>query len=125
MMIPYICPELPEAQKEALHYLVKTPLVYTTVALNNWRAFQRLGVSSVTCPGGYHTGFSLNHAQHIGGYRSHGTPDEPILIHMTRTPAQPGLPEREQHKAGRYEQIGSATVCTPVTNAQLVYRLLF
>src|SRR3546814_6353968 len=75
MMIPYICPELPEAQKEALHYLVKTPLVYTTVALNNWRAFQRLGVSSVTCPGGYHTGFSLNHAQHIGGYRSHGTPD--------------------------------------------------
>src|SRR3546814_7598030 len=88
MMIPYICPELPEAQKEALHYLVKTPLVYTTVALNNWRAFQRLGVSSVTCPGGYHTGFSLNHAQHIGGYRSHGTPDEPILIHMTRTPAR-------------------------------------
>jgi spermidine dehydrogenase len=27
MMIPYLCPELPAAQKEALHSLVKTPLV--------------------------------------------------------------------------------------------------
>jgi spermidine dehydrogenase len=30
-MIPYICPELPEKQKEALAYLVKAPLVYTHV----------------------------------------------------------------------------------------------
>src|SRR5215467_12540354 len=28
-MIPYLCPELPERQKEALSYLVKAPLVYT------------------------------------------------------------------------------------------------
>ena len=33
MMIPYIAPELPAAQKAALHQLVKVPLVYTTVAL--------------------------------------------------------------------------------------------
>src|SRR3546814_3376581 len=26
---------------------------------------------------------------------------------MTRTPAQPGLPEREQHKAGRYELLST------------------
>ena len=32
-MIPYICPELPERQKEALAYLVKAPLVYT----RTWR----------------------------------------------------------------------------------------
>src|SRR3546814_18599880 len=99
MMIPYICPELPEAQKEALHYLVKTPLVYTTVALNNWRAFQRLGVSSVTCPGGYHTGFSLNHAPHIGGERSPGTHAAPILLPMTAAPGQPGLPRPQIGRA--------------------------
>ena len=33
MMIPYLCPELPDAQKAALHELVKTPLVYTSVAV--------------------------------------------------------------------------------------------
>lgn len=107
MMIPYLCPELPQAQKTALHYLVKTPLVYTTVALNNWRAFQKLGVSNLSCPGGYHTGMSLNQAQTIGNYVSHGTPDQPILVHMTRTPAKPGLPEREQHEAGRYELLST------------------
>ncbi len=103
MMIPYLCPEMPEAQKAAQHALIKTPLVYTTVALRNWRAFERLKVSRVSAPGGYHSSFGLSQAQHIGGYQSHGTPDQPILVHMTRTPASPGLPEREQHKIGRYE----------------------
>ncbi len=37
MMIPYLCPELPAAQKAALHKLIKTPLVYTSVALRNWQ----------------------------------------------------------------------------------------
>ena len=32
-MIPYLCPQLPQKQKEALSYLVKVPLVYTNVAL--------------------------------------------------------------------------------------------
>jgi spermidine dehydrogenase len=103
MMIPYLCPELPADQKEALHYLVKTPLVYTSVALRNWQAFKKLGISGAHCPGGYHSEFRLNQPQHFGRYSSHGSPDEPILVHMTRTPAQPGLPEREQHKAGRME----------------------
>lgn len=107
MMIPYLCPDLPAAQKAALHELVKSPLVYTTVALNNWRAFAQLGVANVSCPGGYHTGMSLNQAQTIGDYASHGTPDEPILVHMTRTPAQPGLPEREQHRVGRAELLST------------------
>ena len=44
MMIPYLCPQLPKAQKEALHYLVKVPLVYTNVAISNWQSFVKLGV---------------------------------------------------------------------------------
>lgn len=103
MMIPYLCPEMPDAQKAALHYLVKTPLVYTTVALRNWQAFDRLKVSRVSAPGGYHSSFGLNQAQRIGGYQSYGTPDQPMLVHMTRTPAAPGLNEREQHKVGRLD----------------------
>jgi spermidine dehydrogenase len=38
MVIPYLCPDLPERQKAALHALVKTPLVHTSVAIRNWRA---------------------------------------------------------------------------------------
>ena len=103
MMIPYLCPELPDAQKAALHRLIKTPLVYTSVAIRNWRAFERLKLSRVYAPGGYHCYFHLNAHVDIGAYRSPTSADEPILVHMVRTPCKPGLPELDQHRAGRDE----------------------
>ncbi len=103
MMIPYLCPELPSAQKDALRYLVKTPLVYTSVAIRNWRAFAALGAHEIYAPGSYHSSVRLNQTVDIGGYRSVRSPDEPILVHMLRTPCMPGLDEREQHRIGRAE----------------------
>jgi spermidine dehydrogenase len=103
MMIPYICAELPNAQKEALRYGAKVPLVYSVVAVNNWRAFAKLGVQRVSSPGMYHTGVGLDQAVSIGDYKCSQNPDEPILLRMTRTPCMPGLSERDQHRAGRGE----------------------
>jgi spermidine dehydrogenase len=103
MAIPFLCPDLPEKQKEALHYLVKVPLVYTSVALRNWTTFHKLGVSNIYCPGAYWNSVSLNWVVNIGNYHSPRSPEQPILIHLSRTPCKPGLPAREQHKAGRME----------------------
>jgi spermidine dehydrogenase len=103
MMIPFLCPELPDRQKEALHYLVKVPLVYGTVGIRSWKAFQKLGIQNVRAPGSYWESISLNAAINIGDYHSPKSPDEPILLHLSRTPCKPGLPAREQHKAGRME----------------------
>jgi spermidine dehydrogenase len=107
MMIPYLCPEMPAAQKAALHKLVKTPLVYTSVALRNWTAFQKLGVAEVTAPGSYHTSLRLNWPVDIGGYTAERSPDKPILVHMTKTPCKPGLSEFDQNRAGRYELLST------------------
>ena len=107
MMIPYLCPELPAAQKDALHQLVKTPLVYTSVALRNWQAFDRLKLHRVYAPGSYHTYFHLNAHVQIGGYHSPKSPDDPILVHMVRTPCKPGLPEHDQNRAGRAELLAT------------------
>ncbi|HSC46335.1 MAG TPA: FAD/NAD(P)-binding protein [Candidatus Acidoferrum sp.] len=101
MMIPYICPEFPAKQKEALHYGVKVPLVYTAVAIRNWRSFEKLGIHNVACPGMYHYQMNLDLCVDIGGYESPKTPEEPILVRMERTPCLPGLSERDQHRAGR------------------------
>jgi spermidine dehydrogenase len=103
MMIPYICAELPPAQKEALAQLVKVPLVYTSVAISNWRSFKTLGVRKIMAPGGYFSSAQLNWPMDIGAYRSVRSPDEPILLFLVRTPCQPGLPCRDQHRAGRFE----------------------
>ncbi len=107
MMIPFICPELPQSQKAALRSLIKTPLVITSVALTNWRAFAKLGVADIVSPGGYHSTLQLVQSMDIGDYHSAKSPDEPIMIQMIRTPAQPGLSEREQHIAGRNELLAT------------------
>ena len=103
MMIPYLCPELPEKQKDALAYLVKTPLVYTHVALRNWTAFSKLGVHHIVAPGGYHTYIALDFPVTLGQYRFPSNPEEPMVLFMLRTPCRPGLPMRDQFRAGRVE----------------------
>ncbi len=103
MMIPYICDELPDRQKEALHYGVKVPLVETVVAIRNWKAFQELGVRRILTPGMYHTVVYLEQAVSIGDYKFPKSPQEPMLLRMQRTPCQPGLPARDQQRAGHIE----------------------
>lgn len=108
MVIPYLCPDLPREQKQALHYGVKVPLVYTVVGLANWRAFHRLGIRGASCPGMYHSSVNLDQAPQIGEYKPPQSPDEPVLVHMLRTPCQPGLPAREQQRAGHYELLAAS-----------------
>ncbi len=103
MMIPYLCEELPEAQKEALAFATKVPLLYTNVLLRNWNAFQKLGANAIYAPGGYHTGVDLDLPVNIGEYRCSRSPDEPTVVHMSKSPCRAGRPAREQHVAGRIE----------------------
>ena len=103
MVIPYICPELPEKQRQALHSAAKVPLLYTNVALRNWTAFQKLGAYAVYAPGCYHTYFRPDLPVSIGDYHCSTSPDQPIVVHMLKTPCRPGLPPRDQHRFGRIE----------------------
>ena len=107
MMIPYLCQEMPEKQKEALHYGSKVPLVYTVVAVKHWTAFHKLGIQRVFCPGMYHSSVNLDWPTSIGGYRFPTSPQEPMLVRMTRTPCSPGMSARAQQMAGRYDLIST------------------
>jgi spermidine dehydrogenase len=107
MVIPYLCPDLPDPQKEALHYLVKIPLVYASVGIRNWKSFQKLGVQRIAAPGCYWPDVSLNWPVNIGDYRSPASPEEPMLLFLSRAPCKPGLPARQQHKIGRYELLAT------------------
>ncbi len=107
-VVPYICPDVPAAQRQALAYGVKAPLVYTHVAIRNWEAFARLGVRAVHAPGSYHTLAMLDFPVDIGSYRSPRTPAEPMVLWLLRTPCRPGLPARDQYRAGRAELYGTS-----------------
>jgi spermidine dehydrogenase len=113
-IIPYLVPELPETQKAALHMAVRKPLVYSRVAIRNWKAFQKLDVWRISCPEmDYHT-VSLEARPCFGWfpsawgsvYAGPQTPDDPIIVNMELSASVvemhgSGLPPREQWKAAR------------------------
>jgi len=104
-MVPYLCPELPEEQKEALRYCVKEPFVYTHVAIRNWTAFYKLGIRQIGSPGSYHSFTMLDFPVSLDGYQFSSNPREPMVLFMLRTPCKPGLPRRDQYRMGRFELI--------------------
>ncbi|MGH8195206.1 MAG: NAD(P)-binding protein [Woeseiaceae bacterium] len=103
-IIPHICSELPEQQKEAIAYATKVPLVYISIAVRNWQAFDRLGYHDIYVPQAelMHS-FGMDFPVSIGRYEYTGSPDEPTVIHGTFVPTAPdqGLTAREQHITGR------------------------
>jgi spermidine dehydrogenase len=101
MFIPYIVPDLPAKQQEALKYGVKGPLVYTSVAVKNWNAFQKLGLRSINAPTMFHSGVALSEAASLGDLRHPQAPAEPIVLHMSKIPTAPGSPRKIQHEVGR------------------------
>jgi spermidine dehydrogenase len=103
MMIPYLCPEMSDKQKEALAYAVKIPLVYTNVQIANWRALEKLRLNSIYAPGGYFSSVSLDFPVSIGDYHFPSQPDQSCLLHLMRTPCRPGLPSKQQYQAGRWD----------------------
>ena len=99
--IPYLCPELPEIQKQALHRLVRKPMVVTTVALTNWRAFATHNIQVISFPNSFYYLAILDLGFNLGDYRGSISPDEPATVMLTYVPNFPGLPARDQYRAGR------------------------
>jgi spermidine dehydrogenase len=105
-VIPYLCPELPEDQKEHLHMAVRRPFVIAIVVIRNWRAFERLGVSNIHCPGDYFEYLHLDgYSSRFGDYETSRAPDDPVVVRLWASPIAPGLPVRDQSRAGREEML--------------------
>jgi len=103
IVIPYICEELPAAQKEALATAQKVPLLYSNVLLRNSTAFQKLRANSIYAPNGYHTHVDMDLPVSMGDYHCPRAPEDPLVVHMSKAPCHAGLPLRNQHIAGRME----------------------
>ena len=61
-------------QKEALHYGVKEPYIYTHVAIRNWMAFHKLGIRQIVSPGSYHCFTMLDFPVTLGTYQFPSNP---------------------------------------------------
>ena len=106
-VIPHICPELPENQKDALRKTIRMPLVSTNVLVNNWKAFEKLGIFSAYCPSSYFSDIRLTYPLQFADYSSARTPDEPITIKMYRIPLPGAGHAAERFRLGRHALLGT------------------
>ena len=102
MMIPYIAPDLPAAQRQALAQNVKAPLVYTNVLVRNWQPWLNLKVYDISAPMSFHSRVALDFPVSLRGYSCARDPSEPILLHLVHVPGAPnsGLDARSQFRIG-------------------------
>jgi spermidine dehydrogenase len=103
MMIPYLMPQLPQAQREALALNVKTPLVYTNVVTRNWQPWLALKVADIAAPMSFFNHVALDFPVDLGGYRHPRDPAEPMVLHLEHVPGAPnsGLDARAQFHIGQ------------------------
>jgi hypothetical protein len=96
-------PELPQAQREALAFNVKTPLTYTNVVVRDWQPWLALKVSDITAPMGFFSHVALDFPVDLGGYRHPRDPAEPTVLHLEHVPgaANSGLDARAQFHIGQ------------------------
>ncbi len=96
-LIPHLCPEMPEKQKEGLRYGVKVPFVYANVLLKNGQAFSKLGVTMTQCPYDPFQWVSAAPTMATGGYQPPRGPDDPMVAFMMSSP----LPVKKGEGTGR------------------------
>ena len=102
-IIPHVCPELPEEQKQAQKYQVKRPLLVTNVLLRNSKAIDKLELSGAYCPGRLHGAVWVVKGVNTVGY-SHEWDDPgsvPIMFWGSIAPPDSTVSVKEQHRASR------------------------
>ena len=85
-LIPSLCPEMSEAQKNGLAYGVRVPFVYANVLLENGRAFSEMGVQMTQCPYDPFQWISAAPTMTTGGYQPPRGPDDPMVVFMMASP---------------------------------------
>ena len=119
-MVPHLCPELPETQKEHLSYGVKAPFICTNVLLRTAAAVRKADASGYQCPGSFYSLVTSAPPVNLGDFRVPSQADDPMVIWMLHSPTPPiseGLSARDAYRLGRhkllsmsFEEIESATL---------------
>ncbi len=104
-IIPHLCPELPEAQKEHLKYGVKVPLVMTNVLLRSGAAVNASGPAQYHCPGSYYSVVTKAPPVSLGNYQDNSDGSNPLVLWMCHSPAPKGTGQqnsRDLYRLGRH-----------------------
>ncbi|MEM1402135.1 MAG: NAD(P)-binding protein [Pseudomonadota bacterium] len=87
-IIPHLCPDLPEAQKENLKYGVRQPLLAVNVLVKSGKPVLDSGSRLFLCPTSHFKMVSTAPPVTIGDYVHNDDPDEPMVVYLLTTPTE-------------------------------------
>ena len=85
-IIPHLCPELPEQQKEAIGYAEKVPFVWVNVHLSNGVAFSKINAKLIQCPNDPFDVVTVSPPTTTGGYQPPTNSDDPVVLFLMGIP---------------------------------------
>ena len=109
-IIPYLCPELPDAQKEGLKYGVKTPLIWANVVLRNRTPFENAGAKLYQCPNNFFNVVTQSPSTRLADYQAPDNLNDPMVVFMMGSPVpinEPGQTVRDQYRLARHELLAT------------------
>ena len=105
-MLPYVCDDVPATQSAAMASSERAPLVYTNVAIRNWRSLVNLGLQRAYCPGSFFQTLMMSFPVSFGDYRFPKSPDEPMVLLLQHIPLTPGMSAVNQFREGKRQLLG-------------------
>ena len=102
-ILPHITDELSPAQIDGLNDQIKVPLIYGTVLIKDWTAFDKLKIDGFTAPNAFWRAVYTDDPVSVGDYKFTADPSEPMLLHLWAMPlpGTKGMNARDQAQAGR------------------------
>jgi spermidine dehydrogenase len=106
-IIPHLCPDMPDAQKQAQKYQVKMPLLLTNVLIRSSQTLDSLGVNRVGCPGRMHASIFMFKGINTGGYEQRMADDGPVPLVFwgSISPPDEAVTVHEQLRASRAKML--------------------
>ncbi len=89
-IIPYLAPDLPEAQKAALAKCVKRPMLVVNTLLKDGKSLQKLGIKGAQLPGSFLQNQFLVTGINVGGYHPAWKPEDPCVLQGFAGFSEPG-----------------------------------
>ena len=102
-VVPHICPEIDPNARAIWTSNVRSPLLYTKVAIKNWHSFVNLGVHKISAPMAFSSTVKLDYPVSIGSYRFPREPSQPMGLQLVHVPVvqNQGHDARSQARLGR------------------------
>jgi spermidine dehydrogenase len=104
----HIVHDLPQGHRDAYAQFYRSPCLMANVAVRNWRALYRMGLSGCRWFGGLGDYLAVRRMATMGGESATFGPDSPTVLTIKVLYAKPGLPIGEQGSRGRAEMLGTS-----------------